>query len=256
MRTRVGERLSHKNRCTTPHDYERVVLEAFPEVFRCKCFAGLSTGPQRAQPGSVLLVVIPAVDETGPLAGARTPRVDADQLQRIAQHVRQRASPFVQLEVCNAVYERIQVRCAVRLAPGRAAGPALARLNEAAIECLSPWSDNGRGVHFGWSLRPVDLATRLHGLEGVASLSRLSLLQVTPEGERLYHLSDSVEADQVLRARLPWSLAVPMAQHLIELDDTPQDVAPRASGIDMLELGNTFVVDGPAPTASPGRRHG
>ena len=47
-----------------------------------------------------------------------------------------------------------------------------------------------------------------------------------------------------------------MAQHLFELDDTPQDVAPRASGIDMLELGNTFVVDGPAPTALPGMRHG
>jgi hypothetical protein len=34
MVTRASERLRHKNRCITPWDYERVVLEAFPRVHR------------------------------------------------------------------------------------------------------------------------------------------------------------------------------------------------------------------------------
>jgi hypothetical protein len=34
---RAAERLRHRNRCITPWDYERMLLEAFPEVHKVKC---------------------------------------------------------------------------------------------------------------------------------------------------------------------------------------------------------------------------
>ena len=57
---RVSERLRHKQRALTQWDYERIVLERFPEVYKAKCIpAGLSGNG--GQPGRVGLVVIPDI---------------------------------------------------------------------------------------------------------------------------------------------------------------------------------------------------
>ena len=49
--TRVAERLRHRNRCITAWDYERSVLQAFPEVRKAKCIphcANRGSGSTRA----------------------------------------------------------------------------------------------------------------------------------------------------------------------------------------------------------------
>jgi hypothetical protein len=39
--TRISERLRHKDRAVTAWDYERLILERFPNLFKVKCFDGL-----------------------------------------------------------------------------------------------------------------------------------------------------------------------------------------------------------------------
>ena len=41
--TRPSARLRHKQRAASPWDYERLVLEAFPHVFKVKCFPNMDT---------------------------------------------------------------------------------------------------------------------------------------------------------------------------------------------------------------------
>ena len=54
---RQSERLRHKNRCLSSWDYERLILENFPNVQRVKCIPHAREGCWLA-PGHVLLVVI------------------------------------------------------------------------------------------------------------------------------------------------------------------------------------------------------
>lgn len=259
LRTRTSERLGHKNRCTTPWDYEHLVLQEFPEVCKVKCFPHLSTEqPHVAMPGRVLLVVIPSFSAVGEEARTPTPRMNVDQLERIARFVRAHASPFVKLEVCNAAYERIQVRCSVRLKRDHPTGLTLKRINQAIVQFLSPWEEGGLGVHFDWTLAPMDVEGRLRKIEAVESVAKLSILQVAMENDTRYMLGDSARprsaghrGDGEIRALVPWSIAVPMAQHLVDAGDAVAGALPEASGVRILELGNTFVV-GEAPPAHSG----
>ncbi|MDE2427982.1 MAG: baseplate J/gp47 family protein, partial [Burkholderiales bacterium] len=62
-RTRVAERLQHKARASQATDYERILLDAFPEVWQAKCIGSNQSArfPLHLQvaPGHLVIVVIP-----------------------------------------------------------------------------------------------------------------------------------------------------------------------------------------------------
>src|SRR5207244_8202393 len=61
---RSSERLRHRNRAVTPWDLERLVLEAFPDVFKVKCLPHTNAnGSFKA--GEAALVIVPNVRRTG-----------------------------------------------------------------------------------------------------------------------------------------------------------------------------------------------
>ena len=60
--TRVSERLRHKHRALTIWDYEHMILERFPEVYKVKC---LPAEPG-CDPGRVEIVVIPDIRHKQP----------------------------------------------------------------------------------------------------------------------------------------------------------------------------------------------
>ncbi|MCB1830021.1 MAG: hypothetical protein KDI35_07840, partial [Gammaproteobacteria bacterium] len=130
----ISERLNHKVRAVNAWDYERLVLERFPEVFKVKCFEGLvpaefdPEAEAQPRPGRVLVVVVPAAGEGENLA-YRRPMLDVQQLQRIRDYIRQLASPFVSIEVRNALYERVQVRCKAKFLDDTNAGFYVRKLN-------------------------------------------------------------------------------------------------------------------------------
>ncbi len=81
-KARTGERVRHKNRATVHWDYERLVLERFPKVFKVKCFASMAGDTLGPRPGGVLVVVIPH-PERGSTGGTRAPKMNATELERI-----------------------------------------------------------------------------------------------------------------------------------------------------------------------------
>jgi len=261
LRCRTGERLRHKNRASVHWDYERLVLERYPKVFKVKCFASLAGDSLGPRPGGVLIVVIPH-PERGSTGGTRAPKMNATELESIQTFLAERASPFADIVVRNATYERIQVRCAVRFRPGAQSGLHLQRLNADIIERLSPWRGDGAGAQFDWSLRKEEVEAWIREFDYVASVARVSLLQVAEADEGDYWLGDSARVDDdmtatglwtgkpsevvpgTLRPRFPWSIALPARQHALELmTDTNHDAA-SATGIAGLEIGSTFVVSG------------
>jgi hypothetical protein len=258
MQTRVGERLQHRQRATTSWDYERLVLEQFPAVQKVKCFAHRSERNARISPGEVLIVVLPSPqaiparrDQPGAAASVSAtaaPQLNAIELRRIRDFLRGLSSPFAQIQVRNAVYERIQVRCAVRFARNAAPGQSLQRVNRAIVDFLSPWfPDSGYTPTFDWTIRCEDVEAHLRSMAEIDFVTRLSLLRVAQGDNGVYALYDTARSRAgavvtQLRPLSPWSIALPMREHLVSAVDAVASNSPEATGIADLAIANTFIV--------------
>ena len=137
---RTSERLRHRNRAVTVWDYERIVLAAFAEVSRIMVLKGYapaappalppcaSPGPWTAncpvvaQPGAVVLVVIPVdfleVPGWGPaLVPTNSLRSQITRYLR-GRNGRGHLSDSVQLAVCGPYFEEVVVNAGIMLRRG------------------------------------------------------------------------------------------------------------------------------------------
>lgn len=160
--TRVSERLRHKDRAITMFDYEALVLEAFPRLYRVKCLGttelkrnagNVIVADNEMMPGAVTVVTVPWTHGQNARNPLR-PYTDQATLTAVDTFLRKRVSPFVRLEVQNPKFEEVQVDFRVRFRP-EIGDIAFYKdeLNKAVIDFLTPWSRPGGGeIAFGGKL--------------------------------------------------------------------------------------------------------
>jgi len=152
--TRVSERLRHKNRAITIWDYEHLILEKFPKVYKVKCvnhtsFDGTITDYSETAPGHVSIVVIANVQNKNAVDPLR-PLASLDQLSEITSFIGKIKPPCVILHVKNPIYEEIKVDFKVKFNLGIDAGYYISKLREEIKHFLSPWSsDCATDIVFG-----------------------------------------------------------------------------------------------------------
>lgn len=155
---RIGERLRHKDRAIQTWDYERIVLEQFPDIWKVQALGAHDLLHSNA-PGNVLVVVI-AGPQCIDCVDPTTPNVPNEMLQRIRQTLQERTSPFVQLHVSNPVYLRVQVQVRVSFFSEEDPGANIARLNNDLVQYLSPWFyDIARSTRDGDYALEADIAS-------------------------------------------------------------------------------------------------
>ncbi|HUB90421.1 MAG TPA: hypothetical protein VMA74_11915 [Dyella sp.] len=257
LRVRSAERLRHKNRASTPWDYERLLLDAFPAVFKARCFANgeAPTAAVTGQPGGVLVVVVPAPRQGVLLHSTEAPRFDTAVLEQMTAYLRERSVPGLRIVVRNAVYECIQVRCALRLVRGVHPGAALIRINQAIVEFLSPWHADGCRADFNWDVRAEAIEALLRQLDDVDVVGPMSLLHIVRTDGNTYQLLDTARAHggapvRQVRPVQPWSLVLPTPRHLIELIGASSR-SVQATGVGKLEIGGTFIIGGATGQGTP-----
>lgn len=146
--TRVSERLRHKNRALTCWDYEHMVLEAFPSIYKVKCLpVGTSDDPHLAD--VVQVVVVPDIQGKLPFDPFE-PKLPADMLWQIEQYLVEHSPPFARLKVKNPTYVRLKARLGVRLRQDTNPGYYKSLLNEELQHYLAPWAyDRSAEIVFG-----------------------------------------------------------------------------------------------------------
>jgi hypothetical protein len=161
---RSSERLRHKGRAATIWDYESLVLEAFPSVYKVKCLnhtriednpdASLAIYNENA-PGHVALIAVPNLinrNDANPLK----PFAAQDLLTGIKDYLRERVTgqlapgpvaPYqVNVHVCNPLFEEIQLEFDLQLKEGYADFSWYKQvLQEEITRHLSPWAFAGEG---------------------------------------------------------------------------------------------------------------
>lgn len=169
---RSSERLRHKGRAATIWDYESLVLEAFPSVYKVKCLnhtriednpdAGLAIYNENA-PGHVALIAVPNLinrNDANPLK----PFAAQDLLTGIRDYLRERVTgqlvpgpvaPYqVNVHVCNPLFEEIQLEFDLKLKEGYEDFSWYRQvLQEEITRHLSPWAfaaeGQGADLQFG-----------------------------------------------------------------------------------------------------------
>lgn len=156
---RVSERLRHKDRAIALWDIERLVLEAFPQVFKVKCLnhtqyepadngsGGMCSGGiyRELAPGHITVVTLPdlrAQQQLDPLKPYTSLGVLAD----VQAYLARRCSGFAQLHVKNPQFEDVRVSFGLKLRDGYDEAYYTAQLQQAITRFLSPWAFDGTGV--------------------------------------------------------------------------------------------------------------
>lgn len=152
---RTSERLRHRNRTVAGWDYERIVLQKFPDLFKTKClsYTNYIDDFNNLKPGSVKLVVIPDL-RRGNAGNRLQPISNLAYLEEIKQFILEKnPTPFLNddtLFVSNPVYETLLVDCKVAFMPGKDPGFYRNQLEEEIRRFLSPWAYvEGKDITFG-----------------------------------------------------------------------------------------------------------
>lgn len=246
LKTRISERLRHKHRASIPLDYEQLILERFPDLFKVKCFPNTIVGKEGPRPGHVLIVVVPHPMEAGACKNER-PKVNAVALNRIHDFVQRLSAPFVRISVRNPVYERIQVRCTVKFAEEAQRGFSINRLSRAVSAYLSPWNPEiGYQAKFGWSIRQEEIESYILGLDYVEFVTNFSMLHITEDDAGEFRSEDTAAmegaASHQIHPKYPWSLAIPLQDHFIESIDGEKAIKAEITGVNELEIGKTLII--------------
>lgn len=240
--TRISERLRHKQRAVSLWDYERLVLEQFPEIYKAKCIpAGLQENL-----GQVTVVVIPDVRNRLPF-NPFEPKAPASLLGDIEAFLMTHAPLGACIKVKNACYLPVKLRFAVRFQPGCDSGFYKQQLNEEVNHFLSPWAyEQGKDLVIGGKIYAnaiIDFIERHDYVDYVAYFKLFlgdesgSYFQLIPKPP----LSDSSDGYAV-SAHRPDAVLVAARSHDIDLITEVNFGEQIFNGINYMKLELDFIV--------------
>lgn len=242
--TRIAERLRHKSRALSVWDYERMVLEKFPEIYKVRCVPHVSE-QRGTDPSSVMILVI--ADPSSAL-NTYEPMASNSLLYQIKAFLQQRVSPFVNLDVRNPTYERFRIFASVKFAYGKNNGLYLQKLNEEIKAYLCSWLPPfHKGAQLGEAILRSDVLSFINHLPYVDFVTQCSILKVGVESTDFFSLSDTAapttdEGHDILRATHPWSVLTPMSEHALRLIGQEDEGLPTAAGVGILKIAEDFVI--------------
>jgi hypothetical protein len=156
--TRVSERLRHKQRAITAWDYEKIVLEQFPSIYKVKCInqTGLVAGKvinnthySETAPGNVTVVTIPDLRNSS-FKNPLKPYTSIGLLTNIKDYLSKLTSPFVKLQVINPKFEEVQFQFDVKITPPLDESFYVNQLSIDIEQFLCPWAyGNEKDIEFG-----------------------------------------------------------------------------------------------------------
>lgn len=236
-RTRLGERIAHRRRLLLPREFEQMTLQEFPGIDKVKCLPRVDA--KRQNRSTVITLVLLRSRRAG-----EYPLCTDELLCRVEDCLRQYASPFVDIDAINPVYEEVTVFCGMSLKSGEAAGTAIQEVYESLRECIAPWEKDENGIPaFGYSFSLRDLQSRIKKNGRIGAIHGLKLLQVICDNNGEYTYREYLSGDgeeQTVSPSVPWGILVPAARQYVKV--LPEGEWSGELGFGDLEVGKTLIV--------------
>ncbi|WP_169817623.1 baseplate J/gp47 family protein [Chlorobaculum limnaeum] len=226
FRTRVSERLRHRNRAITMWDYERLVLEAFPQIYKVKCLNHTRYEPgatgagiyRELAPGHVTIVTVPNLRNSNAVDPLR-PYTSLGDLDLVRTFLEAHTSEFVTLHVQNPAFETIETGFSVRFMPGINEAFYKALLQQELTRFLSPWAfEEGMDIAFGGRIHKSSL------IDFVEERSYVDYVTAF----RMYHTgSDGKKSDDLDEASASLPLSI-----LVSAEASRHEITPISGELD------------------------
>ncbi len=191
-RRRVSERLRHKERAITLWDYERIVLENFPSIYKVKAINHTRYASIDGQacyteyaPGNVCVTVVSNLRNQNQINPLK-PSTSIGTREAIRDLLISRTSMFANIQVINPSYEEIYVECKIQFGKAYQSDSGYYRniLVEDLKRFLSPWAyDDGFDVVFGGKIHMSYILNFIEEREYVDYVTDFFLFQVKDEIE-------------------------------------------------------------------------
>ena len=151
---RLSERLRHKNRAITSWDYEHIILQEFPEVYRVKTLNHYRYDTQLSNvaAGYVSLIVVAKSSPTENINWK--PLLSLNKMLQIKEFVKTISSPHARICVKPPKPEKVELHFKVRFhkTAGMDSRLYLKQLVQTINEFLSPWAYDAAEVQFANSI--------------------------------------------------------------------------------------------------------
>lgn len=220
--------LRHKQRALTVWDYENLVLEEFPDIFRVRAISADLWGDEY-EPGSVRIVVIPDIRKRKPFDPFE-PKVPVSRLREIQQFLRQRAPAFARIHVQNARFMYLQLRIFARFNDMNNFGFFAGKLHRELLEYLAPWAfDKSADIMFGGKIYPSVIVDFIENRPYVDYIEKpgLKLLERKPNGSIKPLEKQPLDDEDHLIISEPDIVVVSAHQHSIEYLTLPEETSNR-----------------------------
>ncbi len=173
---RVSERLRHKQRAITIWDYEHLVLEKFPEIYKVNCLKHTSSTSSLA-PGHVTVIVIPnTIDQN--IFDAYKPRISKAKRNEIEGFLNDLNTLHVSAKVDNPTYEEVKVSLKVSFYEGLDANYYSKELKKDISKFLAPWAfEKTAEINFGVTLHKSIMIHYIERLNYVDYIEDFELFQ-------------------------------------------------------------------------------
>ncbi len=185
---RISERLRHKQRAVTLWDYEHLILQEFPYIYKANCLNHTSLNSPLS-PGNVTVVVIPNIIQKN-VYDSYKPRISKAKRNEIKEFINKLNTLHVTAEVINPVYEEIKVVLKVKFREGFDDNFYTLELQKDIAKLFSPWAfEETTTIDFGVTLHESMVINYIEQLGYVDYISDFQLQQengTTPEGEIIY----------------------------------------------------------------------
>lgn len=244
--TRISETLRHKNRAIQCWDYERLLLEKFPQVSKAKCIDASNTRKMNAFNNHFDIVVIPQLSGEGVITNNRFgPVFSLALLEEMEHYLKPLASPHVKFDVLNPIYERLKITCDVKFKTDDAFY--IRQLNTDIRTFLSPWLDEKSHKYIiGEGIQKSTIMGYIQQLDYVDFITKFSITKVARIKNK-YYFYDSAKTiashTDMLYALSPRSVFVSATEHLINPITEIVYKDPVPMGIGLLAIESDFIVD-------------
>lgn len=244
---RVSERLRHKNRPITIWDFERIVLEEFPSVYKLKCLnhTRMNENYSEQAPGNVSLIVISNLRNQNAVNPLQ-PTTSLSTLTAIKEFLTPLKNPFIELHVKNPTFEEVQVEFNVRFYEGTDESYYQNQLNEDLKKYLSPWAyADGVDISFEGVIHKSKIINFVEELEYVDYVTCFKMYHVIDQ-----NLTKQIDVNEISPTRSS-ALVVSATQHLInvltttacECDTENVQVIVVSGGIGTMVINQDFEVN-------------
>lgn len=251
---RVSERLKHKNRALTLDDYEKLVLNKFPQIYRVKCVPQeeLDSFEPESKRNIVVIVILKNAN-AAPFFPLK-PKTPANLLDEIAKYLKAIMPPAVNVIVRNPRFEEVTYRLAVKFIDGYDRGYYLNKLNDDIKRFLSPWAyDRQAEINFGSTVYSASLINYLEKQPYVDYIANFNPLRQTIKHATYTEvLPLFLSDDNSVTTKYPDSILVSGADHVIDVI-TSEFYDPSAfQGIGYMEIESDFWIARPGAIFSVG----